>query len=95
MLKDFKTGIDGTGTTSTPEEIQFIRTMLRRGSLREFDVIVGQVGSTNSTHLKQIKKSLLSYFFTLNAINKQKIAMRRSMKKPRYIQLKIFVARLT
>ena len=34
--------------------------MLRREALREFDVIVGQVVSTDNTHLKQIKNGLLS-----------------------------------
>ena len=29
-IQDFKTGTDGTGTTSTPGNIQFLRTMLHR-----------------------------------------------------------------
>ena len=33
--------------------------------------------------------------FPLNVINKQKRAMRRAMRKPRYLQFKIFAAQLT
>ena len=72
MMKDFKTGIDGTGTISALGNIQFLRTMLRGESLREFDVIADQVGSTTNAHLKQIKEGLLRYFFSLNALNKAK-----------------------
>ena len=63
MMKDFKTGIDGTGTTSATGKNRFRRTMLRGEALREFVVIAGQVVSTNNTHLKKIKEGLLSYFF--------------------------------
>ena len=94
MMKDFKTGIDGTATTSATRKIQFLRTMLRRGALRGFDVIAGQVGSTNNTHLQQIKEGLLSYFTPLNALNKKKRAMRCAMRKPRDVHLKRFAAQL-
>ena len=68
MIKDFKTGIDGTGNTSTTVKIQFLRKMLRGEGLRGFDVIAVQVGITNNTHLKQIKEDLLSYFFPFYAL---------------------------
>ena len=50
ITKDFKTAVDGTGTTSVTGENQFLRTILRREALSEFDVIAGQVGSTNNTY---------------------------------------------
>ena len=62
MTKEFKTDVDGTGTTFVTGKIQFLRTMLRGEALREFDVITGQVGSTNNTHLKT-KECLFSSFF--------------------------------
>ena len=52
MMKDFNTGTGGTGTTSAPGNIQFIRTMLRGEALREFDFIASQFGSTTNSHLK-------------------------------------------
>ena len=59
VIKDFKTNIDGTETTSDPRKIQFLRTILCGEELREFDVIAGQIVSTKSTHIKQIKECWL------------------------------------
>ena len=39
IMKYFKTGTDGKRTPSAPGNIQFLRTMLRGGHLREFYVI--------------------------------------------------------
>ena len=94
MMKDFRTGIDGTGTNSASVKIQFLCTMLYGEPLREFDVIANQVGSTINAHLKQIKEGLLGYLFPLNMINKQKRATRRATSKPRDLQFKRFAARL-
>ena len=59
MMKDFKTDIDRTGTTSVSGKIQFLRTMLRGEDLREFYVIPNQVGSTTNEQLKKIKVTTL------------------------------------
>ena len=69
--------------------------MLRGEAIREFDVIANRVGSTNNTHIKQIKEGLLGCFFPLNALNKKKRAMRRAMRKAQDLQFKIFASRLT
>ena len=82
MMKYFKTGTDVIETTYSPGNIQFLRTMLRREDLREFDVIASKVGSTTNGHLKHIKEGLLSYFFPINPLNKKKRAMGRAMRKP-------------
>ena len=75
-------------------KIQFLRTIIHRGALREFYVIAGQVGSTNNTHLKKIKEGLLSYFFPLNAPNKYNSAMRHDISKSQDLQLKILAAQI-
>ena len=94
-MKEFKTGIDRTRTTSAPGKIKFLLTMLCGEALRELDFIANQVGNTTNAHLKQIKEVLLRYFFPINALNKKKRAMRRAMTKPRDLQFKRFAARLT
>ena len=81
VMKDFKTGFDGTGTSSAQGGIKFLRTMLCVESLKEFDVIAGQIGSTNNAHLKQIKEGLFNYSPPPNALNKHKRSMRRAMRK--------------
>ena len=55
MMTYFKNGTDGTGTTSTPGKIQFLRTILCGEALRQFEVITIQVGSKTNGHLKHIK----------------------------------------
>ena len=60
MMKDFKTGTDRTGTTSTTGENQFLRTILCGEDLREFDVLASQVGGITNVHLKLVKEVLLS-----------------------------------
>ena len=52
------------------------------------------MGNTTNGHLKLIKEGLLSYLPPLNALKKQKSAMRRAMRKPRDLLFKIFAARL-
>ena len=49
----------------------------------------------NNTHLKFIQEGLLSYFFTINALSKQKREMRRAMHKPQDIPFKCFSTRIT
>ena len=56
MMKDFKTGIDGTGMTSVSGKIKFLPTMLRGEDLREFYVIANQVGSTKNAQLKKSRR---------------------------------------
>ena len=82
IMKDFKTGIDGTGTNSASGEIQFLCTLFCGEALREFDFITNQVGNTTNLHLRQIKEGLLRYLFPINALNNKKRAMRRAMTKP-------------
>ena len=58
-MKDFKTTPEGRGTTSTTVKIQFIRTMLRRESRREFNNLARKVGITTNGNIKLIEESLL------------------------------------
>ena len=73
MMKDLNTGIEGKATTYATGKNQCLLTMLGGEALREFDVITGQVLSTNTTHLKQINEGLLSYPPPLNVLNNQNL----------------------
>ena len=94
-MKDFNTATDGTGTTSTNRKIQFLLTMLRGEALREFDALKSKFGSTTNVHIKLIKEGLLGYSPPINALNKQKRAMRRAIQKNWDILLNRFSERLT
>ena len=65
-----------------------------QGVLIEFDVLAGQFGSTTNGHVKLIRYGLLMYCTSINTLTKQKIAMRRAIRKPLDILLKIFFAQL-
>ena len=58
MMNDFKTAIDGTGTTSSTGKSQLLCTMLHGEALRYFEVLESQVGSTTNVNIKLIKDSL-------------------------------------
>ena len=69
--------------------------MLHGQELSEFDKIQSQYGGAASNHLKLIQEGLLEYLFSINALSKKKLAMRRTMRKPRSMSFKHFAARLT
>ena len=59
MMKEFKITSDCKGTMSATVKIHFLCTILIGGTLREFDNLAGQVGSTTNGNLKFIKEGLL------------------------------------
>ena len=69
--------------------------MLHVQALREFDKLQSQYGGANNNHLKLIQEGLLEYLFPINALSKQKNAMRRAMRKPWINIFKNFPAGLT
>ena len=87
--------IDGTGTTTPFGRINYLRMMLREQELREFDDLQTHYGGSTNNHLKLIQEGLLEYFFPINSLSKQKCVMRRAMRKPRIMNFKHSVARLT
>ena len=62
-MKDFKTLIDGVGTTSATGNTHCLSTMLHEEALIEFDNLACQVAGTTNSHLNFIKEGLLGYFF--------------------------------
>ena len=91
MMKDFDNATDGTGTTSATRKVHLLLTILCGEVIREFGVLASQVGSTANNHLKLLKEILLGYFPPINALNKQKRAMRSAMPKPQDLLIKIFL----
>ena len=67
--------IDGTGTTTLSGRINYLRTMLRGQSLKEFDKLHSQYGGATKKYLNLIQEGLLEYFFPINALSKQNRAV--------------------
>ena len=69
-MKNFKTAIDGTGTTPAPVRINYIYTLLHVEDLLEFNELASQVNDTTNDHIHFIKKGLLRYLPPINAFSK-------------------------
>ena len=57
-MRNERIATDGTGTTSPSGRINYLPTLLRAASLREFNELALQ-GNTTNNHLKIINKGLL------------------------------------
>ena len=87
LLRNFKIAIDGTGTTNPSGWINYLHTMLRGQTLKEFEELHSQYCGATNNHLKLIQEGLLEYFFLIKALFKNKRVMRREMRKPRSMKL--------
>ena len=95
MMNNFKTAIDGTGTTTATIRINYIRTLIHGESPIEFDELASQFTGTTNAHLNLIKEVLLGCFPSINALSNQKRAMLHIMRKPRDQPFNIFASQLT
>ena len=82
LMNNFKTAIDGTGTTSAAEKIKYHRNMLGGEALQYFDKLSIQNTGTKNAHLKFIKEGLLGSFPSTDALSKNKGVIRHAMHKP-------------
>ena len=96
LLRNFKIAIDRTSMTMPTGRINYLCTMLREKSLREFDEISLQENTTNN-HLKHTTEGLIEYPHppSPSALSNQKRAMRRAMRKPCSMPFNRFETRLT
>ena len=62
-MNNFKTAINGTGTTSVSGKTNYLYTLQHREYLQEFDDMEIQVTGTKDAHTTPIKEGLLAYFF--------------------------------
>ena len=65
LMKTFRRAVDGTGTTTAVGGNNYLRNLLKRKALQEFDELASHNAGTNSNHLRFIQESLLGYFFRL------------------------------
>ena len=93
LIKNFKRAVYGTETTTAANKINYLHTLLSGEALRELDKLASQNAGTNNTHLKFIQEGLLGVFI-INALSKQKRAMRCDMCKPQDTPFKCFTTRL-
>ena len=81
-MKNSRTLIDRTGTTTVTRTIKYICTLLCGEALRKFDKLESQVTGTTNVHLNFIEEGLLKYLSPINALSKKKHAMRIPQDPP-------------
>ena len=82
LTNNFKSEIDGTGTTSAPGRINYLLTMLHGESLQEFDELASQINGTTNANLNFIKERILGYF--TGSMNFPSISARFAAKSVNY-----------
>ena len=82
MMKNSRTLIDKTGTTTATRTIRYLRNLLCGEALRKFDKLEIQVTGTTNVHLNFIEEGLLKYLSPINALSKKKHAMRIPQDPP-------------
>ena len=86
--------IEALGAMFAAMKIQYLRMLLRGKALREFETLSGQIGHITNASLNHIILGLGTYLFPVNALSKQKCAMRHKMRKPHKLKTSCYAVRL-
>ena len=66
--------------------------LLRGKALRKIDMLSVEVGNTAITDLNRTILSLVTYFYPIDALSKQKRAMHHGMSKPCKLKVRLYDA---
>ena len=83
FLQKFETTLEASGTLAASAKIQYLHTLVHGDLLGQIYTLSVEVRSTASEHLKLIILGLGTYSFLVNALSKQRCAVRRGTRKPR------------
>ena len=86
--------LKASGTLAAGANIQSLRMLLCGEALHKLDILSVAVVSTTADYLKSIILGLGTYFFSVNALSKQKRAMRRRMSKPCGLKVRRYTDRV-
>ena len=81
FVRYFQMTLEASGTLSAGAKTQYLCALVHIETLCQLDTLSIEVGSMTSEHLKLIILVLVTYFPPVNAMSKQKRAMRRGMRK--------------
>ena len=84
--------LEASGMLAANKNIQYLHILVRGEVLHQFDTLSSEVGFTNSENLKNIILGLGTYFFPVNALSKQKRAMRRVINKQKILKVRRYNA---
>ena len=94
VVRKFNMTFGASGMLEAGAKIQYLGTLFRGESLRQFDSLSANVQIMQTLNVDDIIKGLAQYFSPVNSLSKQKRAMRRGMKKSCALTVRRYVARL-
>ena len=86
--------IHGLALTTGPNQYQQVRRILQGDALATFNTAAQAAGTETQANLKTALDTVTKHIFPRNALQKQKRYMRRFMRKPRWMNVKEYNARL-
>ena len=92
FTRNLQMTLEDLRTITANAKIKYLCTLLCGETLHQFDTLCDQVGSTTTTHLNRIILGLGTYFFLVNALSRQKRAMRRGTRKPYELKVRCYAA---
>ena len=94
-IKDIEKVFIGTATTKGPPRYALARRVLQGDALSAFDRAAISTGNETVENLKTVFNELKKHVFPLNAYQRQRHFLNRSLKKPKEQPIREFMTRLT
>ena len=93
-LRDLQTALDSSGAITDYGKIQYLCTLLRGGSLHEFETLFEKIGHTTNKNLNRIILGLGTYFFPINYPSEKNHTMWCGMRKQSELKVRQYAAYL-
>ena len=94
FIRNFNMNLEASGTLKADAKIQCLRTLVRVEVLRQFDVLSAEVESASLETLTTIILRLGTYYFSVNALSKQKRVMCRGIRNLCSLKVRRYAASL-
>ena len=92
FAQNFQITLEVSGILAYVANIHYLCMLLRGEALHQLDMLYAEVGSTTTDHLNLIILGLGTYVPPFDALSKQKRAMRRKMRKPQGLRVRLYNA---
>ena len=93
-LQDLRKTLDSSGAITDYGKIQVLCTLLRGGSLHEFETLLAKIGHTTNKNLNRIILGLGTYFFPINYPSEKNHTLWCGMRKQSKLKVRQYAAYL-
>ena len=94
FVRNFNTTLAASETLEAGTNFQYLRTLVHREALRQFDFLSTVVENTETLDVDYIIRGLAQYLPPVNYLSKQKRAMCRGMKKTCSLTVRCYAVRV-